>query len=101
MIWLIALIYSIIGFTWINYLVTPGDLLDFLPVWFGKLTKNDKLNHVLFGCEKCFAGQLALWTFWPLAQVYDGIRYEILGHFLIVIFSIFFAGLINRLYMRI
>lgn len=46
-------------------LIQPSDLLDFIPVKLSKIgfiQKRKWLQKLLFGCEKCFAGQLALWT---------------------------------------
>lgn len=104
MIW-IALSYAVVGFTWINFMVLPGGIFDGLPPLFqdkcGDSRIPNKLFHVLFLCEKCFAGQLAFWTYYPLAVPYQNIRYDMLDHFLVIILSIFFAGFINRLYLRL
>lgn len=101
MIALIGVVYGVMGFTWINMIVGPGDILDQLPVVFNKVIRNEKILHVLFGCEKCFAGQLSLWTYYLVAVPYTDLTYDMVDHLLVVVFSIFSAGFINRLYMHL
>jgi len=91
----VAFSYSVAAFVWVAVLVTPGGLLDFIPLWFARAP--EKVVHVLFQCEKCFAGQLALWTYpvlmWKSYQIFD--------HILVVLFSIFFAAFIGKIYSRL
>lgn len=101
MIAIIGLTYGVIGFTWVNMIVGPGDILDQLPVAFNKVISNEKILHLLFGCEKCFAGQLSLWSYYLVAVPYSDITYDVADHFLVVVLSIFSAGFINRIYMHL
>lgn len=86
---------AIVGYTWINLLISPGDILDFVAKFIKSkldISKNwqAKLQKVLTECEMCFSGQLAFWLF-PFF-----VQYTILSHALAVVFAVFFAKILNR-----
>lgn len=94
-----AFCYSVAAFVWIAILVQPYGILEFLPKLFQKAP--EKVVHVLFQCEKCFAGQLSFWTYPLLVIFYFEVGYFPLAHFLVILFSIFFAAFISKIYNRI
>lgn len=102
-IYLIAITIAIIGVTWIKYLLDPDGLFNFLPplveqsLAITKLPEKimDRITWVLLQCEKCFSGQLALWTYAVL--VIQGHPYRFIEHLILVFLSIFFAGAINTI----
>lgn len=91
----ISFVFAVAAFVWIAILVQPYGILDFMP----KLFQNapERIHYVLFQCEKCFAGQLALWGY----PVFFWHGYEFNEHLLVILFSIFFAAFIGKLYNRI
>lgn len=92
-----ASIIALAAVVWIQMMVSPGNLLDFVAKWFSRIygEKHPKVQFVLFQCEKCFAGQLALW--WWIISISDfGFRISWLYHgFMLVILSIFMARVIG------
>lgn len=87
--------YAVCAFVWVAVLVVPGGFLDFLPPLLEKAP--EKLMHVVFQCEKCLAGQLALWSF-PAVVTLD---YRVIDHILVVFGSIFVASFISKIYNRL
>lgn len=53
---------AVISVAWVQ-LCKSGELFDFVPKYIQKITKNQKINKVLYQCEKCLAGQLTFWTY--------------------------------------
>lgn len=100
---LTALIIAICGVTWIRYLLDPDGLFNFFPDMLeqslvkAKLSSrlSDRITWVLLECEKCFSGQVALWTY--LIMTIQGYPYRLIEHLLLIVFSIFFAGVINTI----
>lgn len=87
-----VIVVSVAGYTFTALLFSPGEILDVVPAFFFRITKSVKLMHV-FQCEKCFAGQLALWLY----PVYFWHHYHIQYHLIVIIFSIFTAHVIGKL----
>lgn len=58
---LIVLAISHTGIAWAGCLITPGNLLDWLPSRINKI-KNTYIQDLL-KCPKCISGQCALWVF--------------------------------------
>lgn len=87
-----VLFAAVTGYTFTALLLSPGELLDFLPALVHRLTKSDRVLQVL-QCEKCFAGQLAFWLY-PLIFWTE---YDWQHHFMVVIFSIFTAHVIGKI----
>lgn len=87
-----ASIIAIVGVVWVLMLVRNGEILEFIPVWFQKhVTANrPKLHKVLFQCEKCAAGQLALWGYFLNLRKNDW-HYNPFDHFLLIVLAIFMA----------
>lgn len=53
---------AILAICWVHHLNGSNKLLDGLQAVFQKyITKNDKINFVLFVCPSCLAAQLCLW----------------------------------------
>ena len=91
----ISLLFAVSAFVWIAILVQPYGIFDFVPKVFQKAP--ERVSYVLFQCEKCFAGQLALWTY-PLF-FWEGYKFN--EHILVILFSIFFAAFIGKIYNRL
>jgi hypothetical protein len=83
-------------------MVTSGNLLDGLTGWFYKHVgkKYPKLHFVLFQCEKCFAGQLALWYVIIIMSREYGLVDVVYYGFLLVLLSIFFARIIGGILIK-
>lgn len=102
-LYITAITISIIGVTWIRYLLNPDGLFNFFPpiveqsLAFTKLPERiaDRITWVLLQCEKCFSGQLALWTY--VILVIQGHPYRFIEHLILICLSIFFAGAINAI----
>lgn len=102
-----ATIIAIVGVVWILMLVRNGEILDFIPQFFWKkFTKNDtvppptwyvKVHKMLFQCEKCAAGQLALWGYPISVKTFGHGGYNPFNHFVLVILSIFMARVVGGL----
>lgn len=80
------------GVVFVTLLCQPGDILDFWPVLVSKFTTNEKIEKVLFACENCVSGQLALWG--GGLYLWHANQYHPLAHFCAVVLSILFARLI-------
>jgi hypothetical protein len=101
-----ASIISIVGVVWVLMLVRTGEILDFIPAWFWKVfTKNGnhvtpayaKIHKMLFQCEKCASGQLALWGYPISVHSFGDIKYNPFDHFVLVILAIFMARVVGGL----
>lgn len=85
-----VLIASVTGYTF-TLLMSPGEILDSLPILAYKF-KLKPLQKIM-QCEKCMAGQIALWGY-PLFHFN---QYDYQHHFIVIIFSIFVAHVIGKL----
>lgn len=90
-----TLIISVTAFTWVNFLVSADDILAFIPTLYWKsLDSSDKLvqtlGKVLFQCEKCLSGQLALWYY--VGLVITGHDYQFIEHCFFIIITVFITG---------
>lgn len=94
---LIALMAPIFGCVWSLILTQPGELFGWWPALVYSITRNEQVNKLLYGCEKCIAGQFALWAglyyyfFLPLP-------YSVIYHACSVVCSIFIAAIIGKLW---
>lgn len=102
-----ASLIAVSSVVWIQMLVKPNEALDFLPMWVMKLFQSpdpskpfryewqQKLMKVLFQCEKCFSGQLALWGYFFIYPSWNPFK-----HIILILLSIFMArvagGLISK-----
>lgn len=43
------------------HLTQPGEIFAFWPGFVQRITKNDAVNRLLYGCAKCMSGFWALW----------------------------------------
>jgi hypothetical protein len=86
-----SLAVGVCGYT-LTVLMTPGELLDAIPAIMIRLVPRDWMIK-LVQCEKCIAGQMALYSFpfvfWP--------TYHPINHVVAVLFSIFTAIIIAKL----
>lgn len=93
-----AVTIAVVATVWIQMIVSPGNVLDDFAAWVNKkfTHKWPKLHFVLFQCEKCFAGQLAIWY-----VIVHAAKSRLIPHlfdgFMMVILSIFFARIIGGL----
>jgi len=85
---------AIFAFVFCELLITEGNILGFygrflerLPGW---------VAMPLGLCAKCFAGQLALWSYF-----FNCSQYNIMQHLFAVIFTIFFTEIIVVIYGKI
>lgn len=74
----------------------PGLVEKIIPVTGRKEVWRMRVHKVLYQCERCFAGQLALWFY---IFGHPG-RYNVAEHFVLIVLSIFFAGTITSLRKR-
>lgn len=96
-----AITIAVVATVWIQMIVSTGNILDGFAAWvYKKITYRwPKVHFVLFQCEKCFAGQLAIWY-----VIVHAARSRLIPHlfdgFMMIVLSIFFArivgGLINK-----
>jgi hypothetical protein len=92
------------AFLWVNTLVVPSALFDFIPRYFsGVIYKNGvtnwkkKIMKVLFECETCFSGQLSLWSFFILNT--EG--YKPFIHFSFVVVAMITAFFLSLIYAKL
>lgn len=94
---------SVCSVVWIRYLLDPDGLFSFFPSWLECILNalkfpnhhQERIEWVLTECEKCFAGQVAFWTY--LIMGLSGYNYLLVQHIVLVAFSIFGAALINAM----
>lgn len=89
----LVLVVSVTAYVWTCLLTKPGDIFDFVPALAHRYINSRLLRKVLFECTRCFAGQLALWSY--VAVCWS--EYSIRDHFLVVLFSIFCAHILSRI----
>ena len=100
---MVSLGSAIIGFTWINFIVEPDGILGGLPrayKWVCEAMKvncndpiKDGIHEILFECEKCLSGQIALWIY----LLTHGLKFEVVP---VAFLAVFFAALINRIWVK-
>lgn len=66
---LLTILVSHTGIAYVGILLTPGNMLDWLPKHIQTI-KNPYLQDLLT-CSKCISGQFALWTFVALSFHYQ------------------------------
>lgn len=58
----LSLICSLIAIVWVHHLTGKMKLLSWMPDWFrDNITRNQKVNFMLFICPACLSGQLCFW----------------------------------------
>ena len=100
-LYFLCFVLAVVAFTWVNYLVSSGDILSFIPQLYWRIVNPDNtvaenVGKVLFQCEKCLSGQLALWLY--LFLVVKGRDYCVSEHFLFTIFTIFVTGWMSTIH---
>lgn len=108
----LAVLIAVAAFTYSNILTKPDAMLNKLYNSLDMLFDNDKRRSngkgyhpvfmILIHCEKCIAGQLALWIY-AYNNVFGYILepLETIGlHILFVAFTIFVAAVIRDLYYK-
>ena len=86
---------AVFAFMWITVLTAPANIFFKLKEWL-YIKLHEKVYHVLFGCYNCLAGQISLWYYLFVYQPNTIYEFSIL--FCFVIYSIFAAKLIGRLF---
>jgi hypothetical protein len=99
-----SLIIGMASFIWVNVVVSPSGILDFIPNYISqKIYKNGvtefkkKIMKVLFYCEVCNAGQLSFWSFFLLNT--EG--YHLFIHFSFVVISMVTAFFTSLIYQKL
>ncbi|MFT4203491.1 MAG: hypothetical protein QM610_06205 [Chitinophagaceae bacterium] len=92
--YLVALTVGIGAFTYTHILVGPGMLLEKVNDW-AQLHLPPWLYKPIIGCEKCVAGQWALWSY---IAVFD--RYDWKWHMLFTLLAIFLADIVTKIYYK-
>lgn len=97
----LAFLLGIGAYVYTNWLTEPRMIFNWLYIKLLRLTEDNHGNEspwylyslfmVLIGCEKCVAGQWALWVF-LFINWHDYTPWFILPHALTVLFTIFVAG---------
>lgn len=97
-----ATIIALSAVVWIQMMVSPGNLLDGVAKWINnKWTKRwPKVHFMLFQCEKCFAGQLALWFVIIVMSREIGGLQLLYNAFILIMLSIFMARVIGGVVKR-
>lgn len=92
----LGLFFGLLGYSWIHYLTNPREILAGFWGWvLSRKVFSGKAAAKVLTCEKCLAGQFALW-FTPLFWL--GITpYSVRGHFVSIVVAIFIAGTLNKL----
>lgn len=104
-----SLLTAIAAFTYSYILTEPGEFFGKIHMWISDYFKNDQrmnegqplhpLYKMIIGCEKCVAGQIALWSF--LAFNYDNYSIKAaFAHVLYVSLTIFLAAVIKGIYIK-
>jgi hypothetical protein len=112
---LFAILIAIFAFVYTNILIDTGEILEWWSsFWYnvfdneGRLSKGDGYHPLYKGfiqCEKCVAGQLALWSF--LILNFDIYLYAswsfllILQHALFITLSIFLSTIVKLIYSKL
>lgn len=61
-------------------LILPNEKISFKIISFlSSLVKHEHINYILFQCEKCFAGQLALWSY-VIMSLLGYLEYNLILH---------------------
>lgn len=107
----LSVLLGIGAFVFSYILTEPNAILNKPYLFLYKLFKTDERNEqgrpihplfmVLIYCEKCVAGQWALWTFfftnWR-SYFYELTAWLILQHVLFILFTIFSASVVKLIY---
>jgi hypothetical protein len=109
---LFAIIYGItcgvIGFVWCIVLTDKGMIFNRLNRYLHNTLNTQKqileaeyswMYKILIGCERCFSGQFALWTYIALS-IYGSIDYSLLTHIICTSYSICTAAIITKTYNK-
>ncbi|HCC71261.1 MAG TPA: hypothetical protein DEQ09_08945 [Bacteroidales bacterium] len=85
---------AVFAFVFCELLITEGNILGF----YGQLIKRlpEWAAMPLGLCAKCFAGQVAFWSYF-----FTCLQYNVLQHLFAVVFTIFFTELIVVIYGKI
>ncbi len=112
---ILSLLIAIGAFVYTNILMGAGEILGEFNAFFYNVFNNEErlikgdgyhpIYKAFFQCEKCFAGQLAVWTFLILnfdAYTYCGLSFLlILQHVLFTTLTILLASIIKIIYTKI
>lgn len=96
---LISFCVALAGFTYSVILTDAGMILNEWYIFLQKklAEKHEKLFNVLIECPKCVSGQMSLWIFF-FTPFFSGFN-SIPIHILFIIVTIWFALIINKLYL--
>lgn len=94
-----SLKYSAFALVWVFALTDSGNIFDFIPVLVGKLTQNEKIHKLAYECEKCIAGQVALWAC-LISNRYSIYDYSWINVIWVITFSILFALIGSKIINR-
>ena len=103
----LALLIAILAFTYSYLLTEEKQIFNRLYNALESLLTDANgrihwLFNVLIGCEKCVAGQIALWIYFSqniFGYILDPFQ-TILNHLFFVAFTIFFTALIKNIYIK-
>lgn len=91
----IAIGCAISAFTYREFLIDDGELLDFIPTLFKKIIpERYKIHKIFWKCNRCIAGQLSLWS--GLIISWD--FYDAWMHLFSIMLSIFLTAIINKIW---
>lgn len=82
---------------WVLILTEPGAPFNWFASWVQRQIDNDIIHKLTYDCEKCIAGQLALWTMLGYAIYYKNFI-SLLFLIPVVFGSILLAGFIKKLW---
>lgn len=105
----LSFLIAVLAFVYSYILSQPGEPFGLLNKWLYRFFENDKrmqegkelhpLYKLLIGCEKCIAGQIALWCFLLLNYSEYTIK-ALFPHILFVSLTIFLTVIIKGLYKK-
>ncbi len=87
-----GLLFGLCGSALVLFVFRAGQLGDFWPALVNRLTGSRKLHKVLYDCEACISGQMALWLT-PLLSGPDPVTWP-----LIVLTAVFAGGFISSIH---
>lgn len=101
-----AMMAAVIGVVWSHLLTQPMELFEFWPNWVEKVfpyKRFEKVHKVMYQCEKCVAGQIALWfSVWDIYRFnFSPTVIHVMFDFAAICSAILFAYIIVLIIKRI
>lgn len=111
--YIVSFLIAVLAVVYVNILTGPGEVLEWLKRGLHNMLNDEqKLNDgegyhplykMLVGCEKCFAGQVALWTYFIMhVDRYQSISFTLIfNHIMFISLTIFMTVIIQSIYKKL